>query len=331
MPGGYRNWCWTLNNPTEEERSLFAQFELNEDVQYMIFQEESGENGTVHFQGYLELKKQHDIRWLKVHFNARAHYESRRGTQQEAIDYCKKTESRVEGGMSGEFGQPKGANQGKTAAERREERIKSLDGLRNGTIRLRDVDSETLMNAGFLQAAKTILSTKLGPRRSVRVITIIGGTGIGKSHACYDICKENLITYKSGGWFAGADTQADNLLFDEFAGQVPLADFLQLLDGYPNSLPVKGSFYPAHYTTVFITSNIMPHEWYTTRGPSGEELEKRHGQLEALYRRIGYAGPGNENIHWHSDNFIYIEFSGLNGRVLLHEKLRKLGFEIEDN
>lgn len=327
-----RNWCFTLNNPTDEERQFFASFEeqLPRGVAFLIYQEERGEQGTIHFQGYLELKQNSKKNWLINNFNNRASYRARRGTQQQAIAYCCKDDTRVPDGMAGRFGEPRGA----TAEEAKERRIQALDKIRKGELRLRDVESDLLLNTGFTQAAKLVLSTMLGPQRQVEVITIIGGTGIGKSWACYHYCGSDLITYQRNGWFGGADTQGTNLLFDEFTGGVPFDDFLKLLDGYPMQLPVKGSFYPAHYTRVFITSNILPELWWTAKGMESEELErKRKGHREALYRRIGYTGPEGQYPQFENGHFIYIDDSlpVQTARRILRQRLLMLGIDLEDH
>lgn len=329
-----RNWCFTLNNPTEEERQSFRNFEmagLPRGLAFLVYQEERGHaEETPHFQGYIETCVSHKIGWLKNNFNGRAHYEPRMGTQAQAIAYCTKEDSRVPDGMRGSFGEPRGA----AAKEAKQKRIDTLDGIRKGEIRLRDVDSEILLNSGFLQAAKHILSTKLGPRREVEVITIVGGTGIGKSYACYSFCGDDLITYQRNGWFGGADTQGSNLLFDEFTGDLPFSDFLKYLDGYPMQLPIKGSFYPAHYTRVFITSNVMPENWWVNKGVESEELErKRHGQRQALYRRIGYTGPNGEYPQFENGHFIHIDenLSVQAARNTLKQRLLMIGIDLGDH
>ena len=74
----------------------------------MIFQEETGTQlGTSHFQGYTEFKKQSRIGKNKRILSERCHIERRKGTQKQAIDYCRKTDTRLQGGLFVEKGIPK--------------------------------------------------------------------------------------------------------------------------------------------------------------------------------------------------------------------------------
>lgn len=43
-----RNWCFTLNNP---ELAIDIDKLLSADTKYITFQQEKGENGTLHLQG----------------------------------------------------------------------------------------------------------------------------------------------------------------------------------------------------------------------------------------------------------------------------------------
>lgn len=83
-----RNWCFTLNNPK-------AIPDLRDDrIKYACFQEETGETGTHHIQGYLELR--HPLSLTGVRNLTQncgldgAHFEPRRGTAEQARDYCRK-------------------------------------------------------------------------------------------------------------------------------------------------------------------------------------------------------------------------------------------------
>ena len=87
-----RNYCFTINNPT----GLLVLDPIQ--VKACWYQEEIGESGTYHFQGYVEFV--HPISMINAHlidgFENAALF-SRNGTRKQAIDYCTKPETRVGG------------------------------------------------------------------------------------------------------------------------------------------------------------------------------------------------------------------------------------------
>lgn len=103
-----RNWCFTLNNPTDALD--FSEFPY---CDYAIWQKEEGENGTPHFQGYLHLKESRNLKWLKAQCEGmlkKAHFAVCRGTPEQNIEYCSKEEGRLEGPY--EFGTKPAGGQG---------------------------------------------------------------------------------------------------------------------------------------------------------------------------------------------------------------------------
>lgn len=277
-----RRFFFTYNNFQEEDKSRLST-SLPEGFTYLVFQVEKGENGTPHLQGYAETKSAMRYTTFQSRISPEhpqhVHYEAPRAPAA-CIAYCKKEESRVEGPW--ELGEAK-KNQDKKATS-----AEVLDQIRKGEIRLRDVDSDTLLQPNFFSVAEKMRKKITVESRKLRIITLIGAAGIGKSYIAHRIAKGDFVKAvpsNSGVWFVGAEDEPETLLIDEFAGQIKLSQLLQLLDEYPYPLEVKGSFYPARYTTVIITSNIPPDMWY--KGDS-EANDKRAGRLDCLYRRIGY-------------------------------------------
>jgi len=85
-------WVGTLNNPEDHE---FEPHRLPF-CSYAIWQLEKGENGTSHYQFYVELSSRQRLSYWKKNLK-RAHVEVRRGKQAEAIAYCSKLETRLDG------------------------------------------------------------------------------------------------------------------------------------------------------------------------------------------------------------------------------------------
>ena len=90
MPENSKNWCFTINNPKEADKPL--EWECN----YVIYQLETGESGTPHYQGYVEFAKVKRLSGVRKICDY-AHWEMRQGSQQQAIDYCTKEATRTDG------------------------------------------------------------------------------------------------------------------------------------------------------------------------------------------------------------------------------------------
>lgn len=87
-----RIWCWTWNNYDEgdlTEMELFCKSECST----FAFQEETGENGTEHLQGYWEFKNARTFQSLKKKW-PKTHIEKCRN-KEAALKYCQKEETRT--------------------------------------------------------------------------------------------------------------------------------------------------------------------------------------------------------------------------------------------
>lgn len=93
-------WCFTINNYTAEDEARLRALTEGEvpRATYIVFGREVGESGTPHLQGYVELPLRLRLTQLKRLLGDRAHVERRRGTAQQARDYCTKDGSVTEQG-----------------------------------------------------------------------------------------------------------------------------------------------------------------------------------------------------------------------------------------
>lgn len=81
-----RGWCWTLNNPTEEEIVKIQAAT----TKFTIYGHEVGESGTPHLQGYSHFVNACSLGHVKAMLGQRLHAEERKGTLEQAVNYCKK-------------------------------------------------------------------------------------------------------------------------------------------------------------------------------------------------------------------------------------------------
>lgn len=84
-----RDYCFTINNPNEEDIESLANLEASSKVRYMVVGEETGEQGTDHYQGYIYFHNAIAFDPLKK-LLPRAHIEPCLGSPQQNIDYCTK-------------------------------------------------------------------------------------------------------------------------------------------------------------------------------------------------------------------------------------------------
>lgn len=98
-----RNWCFTKFGEAEPP--------YTKHMRYMIYQREKcPTNGKLHWQGYVEFSEGLTMKAIKkIFMDETLHLEPRKGTQLQAIDYCRKSETAVIGSQK-ELGESK--NQG---------------------------------------------------------------------------------------------------------------------------------------------------------------------------------------------------------------------------
>lgn len=83
-----KNWCFTLNNYTEDELASIVTF-LNLAPNNYVIGREVGEEGTPHLQGYVSFEKKLRMNECK-NINHRIHWEVAKGNEKQNINYCTK-------------------------------------------------------------------------------------------------------------------------------------------------------------------------------------------------------------------------------------------------
>ena len=80
-----RNWCFTVNNWTQEEYEKIKMLPCK----YMIVGEEVGKEGTPHLQGFILYENAKTWNELKIACN-RMHIEKCKGNAFQNVEYCEK-------------------------------------------------------------------------------------------------------------------------------------------------------------------------------------------------------------------------------------------------
>lgn len=250
----------------------FKDLDPDADFVFQLERGESGGQGYLHYQATLLLsrskhrRRQDVVRVLKSHGIPDAHLEKIRRIGAAAM-YCSKSETRQAGPWwsSEKFRQDSirtSKASGSGAVGDRMLLAQAVDeGMAPQDIALDD-DLRLLLtpaNAAFVEKIWTAQKAKRwsSEDRSVEVTYLWGPTGVGKTRSVREaVPPEKLYAATlSGRDPFGKYSFEPVLLLDEFRGDFPISQLLQLLDRYPVQLDRRYENSWAAWTRVFICSN----------------------------------------------------------------------------
>lgn len=294
-----RNWCYTVNNPSEGEieslKALFSQ----ELVVFHVFQQENAPTtGTPHIQGYVRFTNARTMRGIsRLAGFGRAHLEIAKGSPKQNMDYCTKEETRIAGPWT--FGTCPTSTQGS-----RTDLTEFVEASMSGTDRDALLIEQASVFARHFKWADAVVGLHLKKRAKQSyndffdsskpdfnkfVGVLFGEAGTGKTSWILrtferdDVFKLDIGDGSSNALWFDTYNGESTLLIDDFFGGISFSFLLKLLDVYALRVAVKGSFTYVNFRRVFITSNLEPDEWYAN-------LHSKHPRTwNALKRRIHHA------------------------------------------
>lgn len=283
-----RNYCFTINNPTDLP-------DLNQEtVKYAIYSEEIGENGTNHLQGYIELKK--PVRMAYVHKlsgMATASLQVRRGTPEQARAYCMKTDDPTYIDGPYEFGEfcGQGARSDWTALKKDIDDKKTIQEISDNHFKLFIMWNRGIKEYRLSKAIKRDWKTE--------VTFLYGPTGTGKSRYCKESSPDAYWKPRSEWW--DGYNGIDDVIIDDFYGWLPYDFMLRAMDRYSLQVYPKGSAIEFAPKRLFISSNKLPHEWWTDKVPFNHAAFYRRVDkiiyMPSLEESIVYKGADMPNFH----------------------------------
>lgn len=270
----YARWMLTINNPIGD---FATYFKVDEHLKFAAWQLEiAPTTETRHLQCYLELK-QRLVKRTVIDLYPGAHVERCHGNQQSCITYVTKEESRAEGPWSiGNRARP---------------------GTRNDIIAIRDkviakvsykeliMDNELLPAFSRTQKFVAFMKLELAEDRDfqTKIIVLWGTTGIGKSRLARALLPQAWYYSNTHGvWFDGYDGTS-SIIFDDFYGNIPYKQWLQLTDRYPVRVESKGGMINFAPKVIIFTSNRPPWEWWKESNGEWKEFGPIERRIHECY------------------------------------------------
>lgn len=238
-----------------------------EKVEYMIYQQEMcPETSKLHWQGYCVLKTRSRMETVKKLLGSPSiHLEVRKGTLQQAIDYCRKLSTRVKEPVE-------------VGVRPKEEKVNIVEELKKKRP-LEILEENPQLWRGLKQMRE--LRSCLTPPRSFMTdgIFLNGLTGTGKSKICSVIggflgSDEVYWAEPELKWFDNYDGQK-LVIVDEFRGNVNPSTILRLIDRYPLRCPIKGGYTQWAPAMVIFTSNLEFKDIFPEDVATKQALQRR--------------------------------------------------------
>lgn len=318
-PPRSRHLMFTVNNwnPGHVEK-LKGAAALEDNIKYMIFQSEIGEDGkTPHLQGYVQLKQA----WAAQTFVnktkcLKAWCETKVGANSDAMrDYCRKDEThdskiRYEYGeyQSVSAGNKKKSSAGGKATQAKWKQFHEAVKADPNIGRLAGQFPEFVYR--YSNGVKTVINSIQSVSKRTQktcVHVFYGPPGVGKTQKAHELGGPNAYFQESqnGMWWCNYDGKS-TVILDDFHGNIKFDYFKKLTDKYPMQVEVKGGMVNFNPSCLIVTSNKHPSEWWKP------DVLGSHG-LAALFRRIHVLQ------HWDEETKSFIDDTLLTFRPLWDE------------
>lgn len=294
-PGGSKHWCFTINNRNRSNVVVFDESTMLYLVQGF---ERGAQNQREHIQGYVCFKNRTTLGSAKrLLGDSTAHLESKRGSVQEASDYCKKDGDFQEDGKIPE-------EQTARASKRGAELWREAKDLAEAG-KIEDIDPELqvryIRNFERIEERARLRRAKydLLPG-SICGVWLRGHPGLGKSFYARSFCRDRGLDYflkPLTKWWDGYSSEPVVILedVDHFAAK-HIGHSLKLwADEAPFVAEVKGGHTKLRPLLIFVTSNYtIPDLW-------PDDLVLQEAIKRRFFEPVIHSRADFGEIHWPED------------------------------
>ena len=270
-----KQWCFTLFYREEGVDVRFPD-ELPSSCTYLVCQREScPDTGRTHVQGFVSFSlavrftRARELLVTLFHAERPPHMAYIRGSVNDNVVYCTKTESRLPGTVPLELGE-RPTDRGRPEKGKATKLARELILARKSAIEvLMEEESQDAWGIALRSSkAWDSLVAQLSPHRdrmvSPTVIVYYGPSRVGKTRQAVDLYPSAYLK-PSGKWWPYYKGQ-EEVIYDDFDGcDMMFSEFKTVFDRYQHYVEPKGAEAKLAATTHVITTNVWPSHWYTKR------------------------------------------------------------------
>lgn len=251
---------WILTLPFAEYDRAAVEEGLGRYTAYVGQHERGEDTGYEHWQIYLDNRTPVRFSTLRKLF-PKGHFEVRRGTRIQAVEYVTKEETRVGDHIE----------HGHIDVTTRQGQRSDLEELHSRVMAGESVDDlliddhRALLNHRGLRELQTARDNKTKPLelRDVKAFYLYGETRTGKTSFLFDQYGDEMFRVSSYKHPYDAYSGQPVIVLDDFSSQVPMDLMLNILDVYPMQLPCRYQDKWAEFKTVWVVSNLPLERQYT--------------------------------------------------------------------
>lgn len=287
-----KDWCFTLNNPRLRDHGKIRTWTYN----YLVYQLEVGEEGTPHFQGFVQFPSGMRLKQLKK-LNKHIHWEPRRGSAYQASHYCKKPEAGCECKHCVDTppNYPQYIFEDGTISAPAGEKLASVAAYLKRHGLSKTIDAYPTHYMGCNRGMEALATFYSPVRQWQTVVTVLWGEpNLGKTR--YAMLGPSPYKLAAFGGQGSTDFFGDyrpdvheTLVVDDFYGNWKYTTFLQVCDRYPTEVHTKGGFRQLLVRHIVFTSNAGPSEWYPK---VLAEMNRRESFNRRIHNIVHFAAAG---------------------------------------
>ena len=253
-----KRWCFTVNNP-DEWRPVWNPITMD----YLVWQLERGEAGTVHVQGYIVLKKRTRLNAAKEIIGSQSvHMEPSKGSEEQNKQYCTKEDTRVEGPFEfGMFDPCRGKQGTRSDLTAVAKALKAGAPIRTVALENPEV---FIKYPGGVERLAQLAQPPVPLERDIHITVLFGPTGTGKSHRIHHQLPADDVYSVLAGKNPWDMYQGQPIIyFEDFDWtQWPCSDMKRYLDKWRLQLPCRYNNKDARWVSIYVSTNQAPETWY---------------------------------------------------------------------